>query len=61
MTFVAGGIAFNFVDPEGAPVHGRGAVPAAAMPMPETAMDENRRFVSGQNDVGNGEAKGVFR
>jgi hypothetical protein len=39
MEFVAGGIAFEFLDPEGAAVRGRGAVPAAAMPLPEAAAE----------------------
>jgi len=61
MELITSGIAFEFVDPESAPVRGRGAVPAAAMAVPETAVDENGDFVLGQSDVGNGEAKRAFR
>lgn len=51
MQFVAGGVAFQFFQPPFAPVRRRGAVFAAAMPMPETAVDEYRRFVFGQDNV----------
>ncbi len=45
MQLVARGIAFEFFKPPLAPMRGRGAVFAAAMPMPETAVDEDRDAV----------------
>jgi len=45
MEFVPSGIAIQFREPPCAPVRGCGAVFATAMPMPETAVDENGRFV----------------
>ena len=41
MQFVTRGVAFEFLQPPFAPVRGRSAILAAAMPMPETAVDEN--------------------
>jgi hypothetical protein len=52
MQFVAGGVAFEFFDPEFAAVCWGGAVFAAAVTMPEAAVDEDDSFVFGQDDVG---------
>ena len=45
MDFVAGGVAVEFLQPESAVVRRRRAVPATAMPMPETAVNEHREAV----------------
>jgi hypothetical protein len=52
MEFVPGGVAFEFFNPEFAAVGGGGAVFAAAMSMPEAAVDEDDGFVFGEDDVG---------
>ena len=51
MEFVAGGVAVEFLQPPGAPVRRRGAVFAATMPMPETAVNKNRNAMLGQKNV----------
>jgi len=56
MQLVARGVAIEFFQPPFAPVRGRGAVLAAAMPMPETAVDENRNALFYQNNVRSDEA-----
>ena len=52
MDFVAGGVAFEFRDPEFAAVCRCGAIFAAAVAMPEAAVNEDDGFVFGKNDVG---------
>jgi len=52
MALVAGGVPFEFRQPPFPPIRRRRAVPAAAVPMPETAVNENGGFVFRQNDVG---------
>ncbi len=49
---VAGGVAVEFGQPPGTAVRGRGAVFAAAMPMPEAPVNEDGRPVFRQNNVG---------
>lgn len=51
MEFVASGIALELLGPPSGAVCGRGAIRAAAMPMPEAAVDEDDRFVFGQYPV----------
>ena len=52
MQFIAHGIAFEFREPPGTAV-GRGrAIFAVFMAVPEAAMNEDRGFIFGQNDVG---------
>jgi hypothetical protein len=51
MQLIAGSVTFQFLQPPIAPVRGRGAILATAVPMPETAVDEDRRFVFGQKNV----------
>ncbi len=51
MQLVARGVAVEFGQPPFAPVRGRRAVFAAAMPMPETAVDKDRHFVFGKKNV----------
>lgn len=50
--FIARGVAVEFFQPEFAAVRGHGAVFTAAVPMPETAVDEDRGFVFGQENIG---------
>jgi hypothetical protein len=52
MALVAGGVAIQFGQPPFPSIGGRRAVLAAAMPMPETAVNENRGVIFRQNDVG---------
>ena len=55
MEFIARGVAVEFRQPPFAPVRRRRAVFAAAMPMPETTVNEDDRFVFRQKNVhGNG-------
>jgi hypothetical protein len=51
MQFVAGGVAVEFFQPPIAPVRGRSAIPATAMPMPETTVDENGNPLFRQNEI----------
>jgi len=51
MKFVAGGVAFEFLQPPGVTVRRCRAIPAAAMPVPEAAVNENGGFVFRENDV----------
>jgi hypothetical protein len=50
--FVAGCVALEFGQPEIAAVGGSGAVFAAAVAMPEAAVDEDGGFVFGEDNVG---------
>ena len=60
MEFVAGGVAFEFGDPEFAAVGWGGAVDAATVAVPEAAVDEDGGFVFGEDNVGaTGEVFGV--
>ena len=61
MQLVAGGVTVEFGQPPFAPVRGRGAVPATAMPMPETTMDKNCDAMLWHNNVGGDEASCQLR
>src|SRR2546429_3876903 len=52
MNFVARGVSFQFRHPPFATMRRCRAVHAAAMPVPETAVNEDGGFVFRQNDVG---------
>jgi hypothetical protein len=52
MLLITRGVALQLGQPPFATVRRCRAVFAAAMPMPEAAMDENGRFVSREDDVG---------
>lgn len=52
MEFVAGSVGFEFFDPEFTAVCWCGAVFAAAVAMPEAAVDEDNGFVFGEDNVG---------
>jgi hypothetical protein len=54
---VAGGVAVEFGQPPFAPDCRRRAVLATAMPMPETAVNEDGGFVFGKKDVGRDETR----
>ena len=56
MQLVARGVAIEFFQPPFAPVRGRSAVLAAAMPMPETTVDKNGNALFYQNNVRSDEA-----
>ncbi len=51
MNFVARGVAFKFRHPPFATMRRRRAVFAAAMPMPETAVDEDGGFVFWEQNI----------
>lgn len=50
--FVARGVAVEFLQPEGAVLCRRRAIPATTMPMPETSVNEDDGSVLRQHDVG---------
>ena len=52
MHFVARGVAFEFLHPPGATMRWRRAVPASAMSMPETPVNEDGDFVFRKNNIG---------
>ena len=52
MEFVAGGVAFEFLQPPGAAMCWRRAVLAAAVSMPEAAVNEYGGFVFRKNNIG---------
>ena len=60
MEFVAGGVAFKFLHPPAAAVRWRRAIPAAAMPVPEAAVNEDGG-VFGKEDVGANVAQWALR
>jgi len=51
LDLVPAGVSFELGDPPFAPVRWCGAVLAAAMAMPEAAVDEDDRFVFRENDI----------
>ena len=49
---VAGGVAFEFLQPPGAPLRGRGAIPTTTpVPVPEAAVNEDGDSVFRKNDI----------
>src|SRR5438128_7505256 len=52
MEFVAGGVAFEFLQPPGAAMRWRRAVLAAAVAMPKAAVNEYGGFVFRKNNIG---------
>ena len=49
--FVAGGVAFEFLQPPGAAMSRRRAILAARMPVPKAAVDEDSGFVLRKNNI----------
>ncbi len=52
MEFVASGVTVEFGEPPFAAVGGCRTIPAAAMPMPETAVDKDDGFMFREKNVG---------
>src|SRR2546427_12843206 len=51
MEFVTGGVAFEFLQPPGAAVHGRRAILTAPVPVPEAAVNEDGGFVFRKKNI----------
>jgi hypothetical protein len=52
MQFVPGSVSFQLRHPELSPIARCRAIFATTMPMPETTVNENHRFVFRQNNIG---------